>query len=91
MAGASANEIEFFKNDLIGLEEVRIWTTDAKKDCCRRRGCKVSGTQEELSFCHQMLSYSLSCPNDMCVHIYFLVIIAHAKLFRNLKLLPRYT
>lgn len=35
-------------SDLISLEEVNMWSTDALKEFCRKRGYKVSGTRAEL-------------------------------------------
>lgn len=35
-------------NDLISLNEVKMWELEALKEYCRRRGYKVSGTRQEL-------------------------------------------
>ena len=45
-----ASEIQtIVDSDLITLEEVKIWTVEALKDFCRKRGFKVSGSKEELA------------------------------------------
>jgi hypothetical protein len=40
--------IKLIEKDLITLEEIKLWTTDALKEYCRRRGYKVTGTRDEL-------------------------------------------
>lgn len=36
------------EDDLISLNEIKMWTVDALKDYCKKRSYKVSGTLEEL-------------------------------------------
>lgn len=43
---ATASQI--INYDLISLEEVKLWSINALKEYCRRRGYKVTGTKEEL-------------------------------------------
>lgn len=43
-----ASNTDLFDSDLIRMEEVKTWDTDALKEYCRKRGYKVSGTRAEL-------------------------------------------
>lgn len=56
-------ETNLVENDLITLDEVKLWKLDALKDYCKKRGYKVTGTREELCARVYFL-YNKETPED---------------------------
>jgi len=43
------NDCKLKKDDLTGLTEIKTWDIEALKDLCRKRGYKITGSENDLS------------------------------------------